>query len=382
MKRIVALTAADFRGKNSGGSLRDFNLVSALTRVASVDIFTFPAPYPGTGAPIDATVHLAARRPTATAAVRSVWRRRPYLAEAMDYSAHTELRGALQRADLIYASMIYAAAYSARWKAQERSHKPLVWDTQNFDLEVWETRAEVWRGPRKQLALLQGRYTRALFDLAVSRADTIIACTGRDAELYKAQGAGSVCIVENAADVEFFLQLPDIRDDRTIGLFGSLGQDATAAGAVWFLREVWPRVRSQGGGHLRLRIGGRGPRSDVVAAARQPGVELVPDPPAIGGLMAACHVIVVPQPYGTGSKVKVYEALASGAHVVASPPAAQGMAPEVAKRLVIAEAPEEWEQEIRRALKSPLWPRDLSFLRSISWDASEADLLRAIERWT
>ncbi len=101
--------------------------------------------------------------------------------------------------------------------------------------------------------------------------------------------------------------------DPVAGLIGRLDWPPTRA-ALDRLVRVWPRV----GGPLR--VAGRGD-----AGERVPGAEYVGAVPSAAAFVASLGVLAYPVPRGSGAKVKVLEAMASGVPVVTTPCGAEGV---------------------------------------------------------
>lgn len=98
-------------------------------------------------------------------------------------------------------------------------------------------------------------------------------------------------------------------------LTGNLGYFPTSEGALWFLREVWPRLRAR---HRDLRFvlaGSRPPAGLRRAAARQ-GAEIVVGPRDLGAILRAATVAVAPLRGGSGVPIKILEAWAAGVAVI------------------------------------------------------------------
>lgn len=367
--RVVALTAIDFRRANRGLTMRDFHLLSALAEVADVTVFTFeddadnpvrPRPFPG-------RIERLPRRSPARSAALSLVQRRMFHEMRMDYRRHEPaIADAISRADVVYASMLYAGSYTGELHRRSgRLPGLVVWDTHNYDPDVWRARAATWRGALRAGARLQGGLVTAAMQRAYDASDVVIACSGDDeAKLEHHFGHGKpILLVPNGADLRAWRNIRDKEPKPlTLVLFGSLEQDATRFGAEQFLRDVWPSLLRQKPYRLILTGRSPGPRLGALAAAA-PNVELVADPQNITAVVGRGGVVVVPQPYGVGSKIKMYEALASGRPVVASPPALNGLPPEMARFVRVAETPQQWADHVADLTAAPPAPDpDLDFL--------------------
>lgn len=113
-------------------------------------------------------------------------------------------------------------------------------------------------------------------------------------------------------------------DGPVVALTGNLGYFPTVDGALHFARHVWPEVRRRVPGARWLLAGSRPARSlrDLTGL---PGVRLVADPADLRALVANADVAIAPMRSGSGTPIKVLEAMAMGVPVVATPEAAAGL---------------------------------------------------------
>jgi glycosyltransferase involved in cell wall biosynthesis len=110
----------------------------------------------------------------------------------------------------------------------------------------------------------------------------------------------------------------------TAGLIGTAKWAPTAAAMRSALEDVWPRVRGQAPG-ARLVLAGRG--TDGLGLSPGPDIELAGEVDSARDFFHRLSVLLFPLARGSGMKVKVLEALASGVPVVTTPAGAEGIAP-------------------------------------------------------
>src|SRR5437773_374721 len=109
----------------------------------------------------------------------------------------------------------------------------------------------------------------------------------------------------------------------TAGLIGTADWPPTKAAIDVLLREVWPEVRRRVP-DARLVLAGRG--TDELGLPDAPDTELLGEVASARELFLRFSLLLFPVPRGSGMKVKVLEALASGVPVVTTPAGAEGIA--------------------------------------------------------
>ena len=138
----------------------------------------------------------------------------------------------------------------------------------------------------------------------------------------------------------------------TLAITGNLGYFPTADGALWFLAEVWPRLRAARPG-VRLLLAGDRP-AGLRAAAISPGVELIESPTDLHAILAGATLALAPMRAGSGLPVKILEAWSLGVPVLATPWAAAGTSGVPGEDFAVAEPRgDAWVETILRLIQNP-----------------------------
>jgi glycosyltransferase involved in cell wall biosynthesis len=168
---------------------------------------------------------------------------------------------------------------------------------------------------------------------------------------------GTTVVVPNGADLETWL--PDARFDAQTVLFPAhLRYPPNVDAVEYLLDDIWPRVRRQMP-QARLILAGRDPAESVKAlAARAGGVELRVNPPSMHTIAREASLVAVPLRLGSGTRLKILEAMAWGLPVVSTTLGAEGIEVSDGENLLLADSAEAIAENLVRLLSDQaLWTR-------------------------
>jgi glycosyltransferase involved in cell wall biosynthesis len=123
---------------------------------------------------------------------------------------------------------------------------------------------------------------------------------------------------------------------------------------LWFVREVWPLIRSSGFAHRFVIAGSKVP--PAIAALAADDIEVRGYVPDLAPLFDACRLSVAPLRYGGGIKGKIVTSLSHHVPVVATAMAAEGMELRHEEDILVADTPADFaDQVIRLSRDDALW---------------------------
>ena len=117
---------------------------------------------------------------------------------------------------------------------------------------------------------------------------------------------------------------PIIREENLIIMTGQFDTFQNRQGLKWFLNEVWPLVLRQIP-QLQLQLVGRGSQSLDRLVRRYQNVVCIGETPTMIPYFRRATIAVVPLLYGSGTRIKILEALACKTPVVSTTLGAQGL---------------------------------------------------------
>ncbi len=125
-------------------------------------------------------------------------------------------------------------------------------------------------------------------------------------------------------DAGYFAPQPERGGAGRIVFTGMLDHPPNVDAAVFFARDVLPRVRARVP-NAEFHIVGRRPRPEVLALAPLQGVRVTADVDDIRPALAGASVFVVPLRYGAGARQKILEAWCMERCVVSTAVGAEGL---------------------------------------------------------
>lgn len=132
-------------------------------------------------------------------------------------------------------------------------------------------------------------------------------------------------VVPNGVDCRAFPFADSGHDENTILFVGFFRHEPNVEAALWFAREILPRVQAERP-EVRFRVVGAYPPPPITDLAQEnPAVEVVGRVPETASEYRRAGVFVAPVRRGSGTRLKILEAMASGAAVVSTTIGAEGI---------------------------------------------------------
>jgi glycosyltransferase involved in cell wall biosynthesis len=254
-------------------------------------------------------------------AVKGLVGRQPFVAEKY-YSRPMRQRVAelLPHCDLIHVDMLPLISMVPACRV------PLVLDTHNVEHQLLRERAARETSLarriflRSQIAKLR-RFERE----ACRRADHILACSPDDARELAALAPNTpISVVPNGVDVERAQQATNIAPDPARLIFvGQMSWFPNRDGVQWFLADVLPRILAARG-DVQFTLVGKTAGLEVPQQLRA-HVRLAGFVDDLEPELHAAAIYVVPLRCGSGTRLKVLEAMAFGKPIVTTSIGSQGI---------------------------------------------------------
>ena len=181
---------------------------------------------------------------------------------------------------------------------------------------------------RKAYSWIQLRKMRLYERTTLQKADCVIVCSEAERQVLEECGVKSCLVVPNGVDTAFFapLPVPPRPTARPVHLVftGAMDYLPNADGLRWFFRSVLPKL-DRVFSHYKLTIVGKNPPKDLLARNRPGRIEFTGWVEDIRPYTRSADVFVVPLRIGSGTRLKVLEALAMQVPVVSTRIGAEGL---------------------------------------------------------
>jgi sugar transferase (PEP-CTERM/EpsH1 system associated) len=138
---------------------------------------------------------------------------------------------------------------------------------------------------------------------------------------------------------------------KTILFVGSMDYHANVDAVTWFWREIWPEI-AHNHPEIHFTIVGRDPAPEVRALASD-RIHVTGTVDDVRPFYASALAVVVPLRSGSGTRLKILEAMAAGVPVVSTRLGAEGIEAEDDVHLLLADKCQEIAVAVGRLVTSP-----------------------------
>ena len=237
--------------------------------------------------------------------------------------------------------------------------KGSLWILASYDVEterlnrMQNAHKGISRLSRKLDALRAHKYEKELLNAV----EGIITVSERDGDLLNAKydvPKERILVVPNGVDVDYFYYLPPPPPQPPTVLFvGNLAYPPNQAAAWRLLRRIMPKVR-QCLPEVHLWVVGRSPTKNLLRANSALD-HIEGDVADLRPYYERAQAVAIPLESGSGTKLKVIEALSVGRTVIASPIAVEGLDNlRAGKDVLLAEDDKDFASHLCKVLRAPM----------------------------
>ena len=341
-----------------GGRIRVFNLLKQIAAKSDVTLLaleTQPTDAEGVAQlqQLGIQVHLIPNAPTLpplsfSTLLKAFLRRQPITVARYDLPAYRQkLRELVATGtfDLVHYEMFHTAQFHTETRL------PGVLSQQNVDSAIWRRLCDETVNPFYKVAYWTQQLAFQRYERVLSPKFDAVTCTSDiDAVVFQRHCSEDVIeIIPNGVDVTHYQ--PDFSAEASAHLIyiGSMDWYPNEDAVSFFADEVLPRIQ-ENVPDVRFSIVGGNPSARVQKLAEREGVAVTGRVPEIKPYFAEATVFVVPLRIGSGTRLKILEALAMGKAIVSTSVGAEGLDLKDGEEIFIADEPTVFADAVTRLL--------------------------------
>jgi len=256
--------------------------------------------------------------------------------------------------DLCVADFLFAAANVPR-RARQTSGRtvPVLLFEHNVEYLIWQRLANLettaWK---RALFEMEWRKVRACEADACRRAALTVTVSEDDRlRLEELAGIRAVSI-PTGVNTNYFTPRRDIEVPGRLVFSGSMDWHPNEDAVCYFADEIFPRVRAEVP-NASFTIVGRHPSARVRHLAARPGITVTGTLDDVRPSIGEGSVYVVPLRAGSGTRIKIFEALSMAKAVVSTSVGAEGLALQSGRHFLAADTAHEFAHAVIRLLRDP-----------------------------
>jgi polysaccharide biosynthesis protein PslH len=369
MSKILLLTPQLPYPPRQGASLRNFNIIQGLAERHELTLLTYLEPSqsadPALTAPLRqlcAAVQAIplSQRPTWQRLGQMIFSRQPDMAHRLN---RPEFRRALQQLlaaqhfDIVQVEGIELAPFIRVVKKMSPDSK-IIFDDHNAEAEL-QRRAfmtdldQLRRWPAAFYSWVQYGRLRRFERWACQLADGVTAVSDLDARLLqKLVPDLKVTVIPNCIDVQAYSRSAPDPIPFDLVFSGKMDYRPNIDAMLWFGREIWPLIVAQRP-ETTWAIVGQQPHARLDLLRDKPNVTITGQVDSVRPYLAGAGVYIMPFRLGSGTRLKLIEAMAAGNAIVATPTGAEGFALRHNQDLLLATDPADFAMSVLHLLGQP-----------------------------
>lgn len=258
-----------------------------------------------------------------------------------NYSAKLGQLLSSRRFDVIQFSGIELGCYLPQIQSAKGTAK-VVYDALNAEAELQRLIQEIdSRQPKRwhaaSYSALQASRLKRFERYVCQTASVVIAVSDEDRHHLASFGNSSIYVMPNGIFADDYESTESVqRADRLLVFTGKMDYRPNVDAIEWFCESILPTL-VQSYPDIRLVIVGRNPHSTIQSLSQLDCVEITGWVDSVLPYLQTATLFVVPLRMGSGTRLKILEAMAAGCAVVTTSLGASGLQKQVRDTLAIAE---------------------------------------------
>lgn len=189
--------------------------------------------------------------------------------------------------------------------------------------------------------------------------DSVVAVSGSDDKALRALDSRiRPIIIPNSVDTDFYRYDPEDSNSSLLVFTGKMDFRPNIDAMIWFCKEILPILRKTLP-DVRLKIVGQKPSRRVSSLAQNQGVVVTGAVEDVRPFISEAAVYVAPLRMGSGTRLKILEAMAMGKAIVSTRRGAEGIECLNGRELILADTPDEFATSIGTLLQNAARRKEL-----------------------
>ncbi len=264
-----------------------------------------------------------------------------------------------QAFDVVQFEGIEVACYLPIIRQTKPSAK-LVYDAFNAEAAMQYVIFEIDRGNPRRLpaaiySLIQSRRITKFEAILCQQADLVIAVSDEDATILRRYNPHkSVPVVANGIFTDEYDKSSSSLSlgEQVLVFTGKMDYRPNVDAVLWFTSQILPRIK-QVASDVQFYIVGQKPHESLEFLRDNASVIVTGWVESVLPYLKGSQVYIAPLRMGSGTRLKILEAMAAGCAVVATTLAASGMQREAEMGMLIVDQPEQMAETIVKLLNNP-----------------------------
>ncbi|MGC2323410.1 MAG: glycosyltransferase, partial [Terriglobales bacterium] len=347
--KLLWLKAGGLHPQNSGGKIRTYNLLRYLAQrheVTFVSYYRFGEGEAACDASLERLLSRVIALPSSepvhsTAAfyasyAKSLWSRTPFQLRRFQNAGV-----ARQVAELLNQEQFDLAVcdfLSPVLNVPVRKSCPWVLFAHNVEAQIWERRRQAGNWLERAIAQIEYWKMRGCEQQQVRRFEYLWTVSEEDKQYFAGcMPENRIQVIRTGVDASFFQRPPAaLSSSNTLLFLGTLDWWPNQDAIVNFYRDILPHIRAAVP-ETEFLIVGRNAGAQLRALARSAtGVKLMSSVEDVRPFLHSATAFVVPLRIGGGTRLKIYEAMASGVPVVSTTIGAEGLKVTSGENIILA----------------------------------------------
>ncbi len=247
--------------------------------------------------------------------------------------------------DIVHYEMFHTAQFHTE------TELPGVLSLQNVDSAIWHRLQSETENIFYKCAYWSQQRAFQKYERMLSAKFDVVTCTSEvDAAVFERYCAeGTVKVIPNGVDVTHFSPNHASEASAHLIYIGSMDWYPNEDAVSFFAEEILPQIQTDVS-DVKFTVVGGNPSERVQRLSNMEGVVVTGRVPEIKPYFAEATVFVVPLRIGSGTRLKILEALAMGKAVVSTTVGAEGLALRDGTEILIADEPDAFANAVTRLL--------------------------------